>query len=172
MNASSNADDTKILEFSIEEQRRFHDELTSSYRSLQLKIISFIGAALALLAFLYSGATDTSAPTAERLFIPAELYGVIFYFIGLGSLLFALAKLIHGARPNGVWTVPLDLEQLEKLELNERSETQYLTYYKDEYVKATRANLKQHAKKHEAIRDSFYPLLIGAIVLIVLRYFQ
>lgn len=160
----------EVLRIAVEEQRRFHDELTSSYRSMRLRIITFIGAILALLAFLYSGSTDRNVNTLRRLFIPDTQYGMIFYFLGLGFLLYALAKLVHGARPNGRWGVPIDLHSLESLD--EKDTVKYLMKLKNEYIKVARDNMSEHAKKHEALRDSFYPLLIGAILLVVLKYFQ
>lgn len=163
----------EVLKVAVDEQRRFHDELTDSFKGLRTKILTFIGATLALLTFLYAGASkDNGAAlsTQERLFIPHELYGLIFYFAGLACLLYALAKLVHGAKPDATWSVPL--EQDDYIGLNEKDEVVFLTKLKDEYVKTTSSNLKVHSKKSAALKDSFYPLLIGAILLVVLRYFQ
>ena len=165
----------EVLRIAIEEQRRFHDELTSSFRGLRLKILTFIGGILALLAFLYANPPaptngHTKLTTQQRLFIPHALYGQIFYVMGFGLLIFALAKLIHGARPNSLWYVPFETDDYESL--NENDETKYLVSLKDEYVKCMKANKEEHATKSNALRDAFYPLLIGAIMLIVLRYFQ
>lgn len=154
----------------IEEQRRFHDELTDSFKSLRGKITTYIGLILAFLAFLYAGALDDSKPTQERLFIPEELYGKIFYAAGLFLLLYALGKLIYGARPNSVWTVAFQSNDCDAIE--EMTESEYLIKQKNDYENARKDNILVHAKKHEAVKDSFYPLLLGAILLIVLRYFQ
>ncbi|HYH74510.1 MAG TPA: hypothetical protein VD735_00965 [Candidatus Saccharimonadales bacterium] len=163
----------EVLRIAVDEQRRFHDELTASFSSLRSKILYFIGATLAVMTFLYAGASSASGEGAgvrERLFIPDELYGLIFYFVGLACLLYALAKLVHGAKPDARWRVPF--EQEEYATLAEQDEKAYLIKLKDEYVKATAHNLKVHAKKGESITSSFYPLLVGAILLVALRYFQ
>lgn len=163
----------EVLRIAVEEQRRFHDELTSSFRGLRNKTLSFIGATLALLTFLYAGASSSDGgnlTTAERLFIPHELYGLIFYFVGLSCIIYALGKLVHGAKPDAVWSVPL--EQRDYANLIEDDERRFLQKLKDEYVAKTEENLQVHAKKSEALKDSFYPLLVGAILLVVLRYFQ
>ena len=164
----------KVLKVAVNEQRRFHDELTGSFRGLRTKIITFIGAILALLTFLYAGATTTKVPetrsTVDRLFFPSELYGQIFYLVGLTCLIYALAKLVHGAKPDAQWSVPF--EQSDFASLKDTDERVYLEKLKDEYVKATDNNLRMHAKKSEAMKDSFYPMLVGGILLVVLRYFQ
>lgn len=162
--------DKESLKTYIEEQRRYHAELTSSYLGKTTKIITYIGAILALLAFLYSGALDSTKPTFERLFIPAELYGKIFYAFGLFLLLYALGKLIHAARPAGQWTVAVQSKDVKAVE--SMTEEAYLLKLKDDYENARRDNIALNDTKHYAIRDSYYPMLIGAIVLIVLRYFQ
>lgn len=167
-------DSVDILKASLDEQRRFHDELTSAFRNERNKIVYFIGTILAILTFLYAGATDTTKTVAERLFIPDELYGLIFYFAGLFSLMYALVSLIRGARPDTQWNVPSDVIEESVLNKVDRTMTEqdFLQRLVDEYEQSTSMNLKVHTKKSEAIRTSFFPLLIGAIILIVLRFFQ
>jgi hypothetical protein len=162
--------DKETLKHYIQEQRRYHDELTSSYQSLRTKIITYIGAVLALFAFLYAGALDAAKTTQQRLFIPNELYGKIFYYFGLFLVLYALGKLVHGARPNGSWGVAMDSNDARVIE--SMTEEEYLIKLKDDHEKMRRYNLDQHEQKLVAIKDSFYPLLLGAIILIALRYFQ
>lgn len=162
--------DIKTLKAYIEEQRRFHDELTRSYEMLRTKIVTQIGGTLALLAFLYAGALDTTKTTLERLFIPPELYGKIFYYLGLFFILYSLGKVIHGARPNGVWTVAYQSQDNKPVE--SMAHKDYLIKLKNDYDKARADNAVQYSKKYEAYKDAFYPLLAGAIIMIVLRYFQ
>ena len=164
------ASNKETLKTYIAEQQRYHDELTRNYQHKQTKIVTYIGAILAFLAFLYSGALNSAEPTLIRLFIPEELYGQIFYVAGLFMLIYALSKLIHGARPNGEWTVAINSKDVKMVE--ETSEDDYLLKLKDDYESARSDNIIQNNKKHLAIRDSFYPMLMGAIIMIVLRYFQ
>lgn len=173
MPTSKKSPSKEVLKIAVDEQRRFHDELTSSFRGMRAKTLYFIGATLALLTFLYAGASSSKGmhiSVKERLFIPDELYGLIFYFTGLALVLYALAKLVHGAKPDAKWTVPFEQEDL--LTLDETDERRFLENLKNEYVKTTIANLEIHTKKSVALKDAFYPLLVGAILLVVLRYFQ
>ncbi|HSW66684.1 MAG TPA: hypothetical protein VLI54_06115 [Bacillota bacterium] len=167
------APSNEVLRIAVEEQRRFHNELTSSFAATRAKILYFIGASLALLTFLYAGASNPDGhklTVHERLFIPHDLYGLIFYFAGLTLVLYALAKLIHGAKPDSLWSVPF--EQEDFITLKDTDERIYLEKLKNEYVKTTASNLAVHDRKSCALKDAFYPLLLGAIVLVVLRYFQ
>ena len=163
--------DKESIRLYIEEQRRYHDELTHSFSVQKTRIYAYIGAILAVLAFLYSGALDENKTTTrEKLFIPDELYGQVFYAFGLFLLLYALGKLVQGARPNSIWTVALQSKDYKKVE--SKSEGEYLVELKDYYEDARSSNIVQYSEKHEALRDSFYPMLLGAIILVVLRYFQ
>jgi|GEM_PF-932159 len=164
------APDKKALKLYIKEQQRYHDELTSSYGELRTKIQAYIGAILAFLAFLYAGALDAHKTTLQRLFIPDALYGKIFYFFGLFLIFYGLGKLVHGSRPKGVWTVALQSKDVKNVE--RMSEAEYLINLKDSYEDARRDNIRQYNTKADSFRDAFYPLLLGAIIMIVLRYFQ
>jgi hypothetical protein len=164
------ATDKKALKLYIEEQRRYHDELTTAYTSVRTKMVTYIGAGLAFLAFLYAGALDTTKTTLERLFIPDELYGKVFYVFGLFLVLYALGKLIHGSRPNGVWTVAVDSKDVSAIE--NMSEEGYLIKLKNGYEDARKDNIVQYNYHHSSFKDAFHPLILGAIILIVLRYFQ
>ncbi len=162
--------DKKAIKLYIEEQRLYHNELTSANIAVRNKTVTYIGATLALLAFLYAGALNTDKTTLQRLFIPEELYGKIFYFFGLFLVLYALGKLIHGSRPNGVWTVAVESKDAKLVE--NMSEEDYLVKLKDDYENTRADNIQQYNSHHTAFKDAFYPLLLGAIILIVLRYFQ
>lgn len=162
--------DKKSLKLYIEEQRRYHDELTAANITIRNKITTYIGVILALLTFLYSGALDKTKPTLERLFIPPELYGKIFYFFGLFFVFYSISRLVHASRPNGTWSVAVDSKDTELIE--SIHEEEYLVKLKNDYELARSENVVQYDKRFIAFKDSFYPLLLGAIILIVLRYFQ
>ncbi len=162
--------DKKTLRIYINEQRHFHDELTTANLSLKNKIATYIGAILAFMAFLYVGALDESKTVLERLFIPDELYGKIFYAAGLLFLLMALGKLINGSRPNGTWSVGYESSDINSIEI--MKEEDYLIKLKNDNDNARKSNILQYNSKFTSLKDSFYPMLLGATIMIVIRYFQ
>lgn len=160
---------TATREF-IRQQERFHDELTAEKNRIKTKNYTYIAAIFTFFAFIYSSALNDSKPVQDRLFIPDELYGIIFYAAGLFFLMYALGKLIHGARPYGVWYVGYESEDAEAVET--MSEDDYMVKLKNDNETAHERNIAQYNKHYIAVKDSFYPMVIGAIVLVVLRYFQ
>lgn len=169
-------DDTTvdILSTTLEEQRRFHDEITRSFDNMKSKIILYIGAILAVLTFLYSGALDAGKSMKERLFIPDELYGMLFYFFGVACLTFALFVLIRAMRINIQWEIFTETAERRVIGGIDRTMTreQYFQEMVDGYESATNKNLKAHGIKAVALKTAFSPMVGGAIILVVLRFFQ
>jgi hypothetical protein len=163
-----------ILHVALDEQRRFHDELTRSFDVIKSKIVYYIGAILATMTFLYSGALDEHKSTLEKLFIPNELYGMLFYFFGVICLLYSLAVLAKGMRPDIRWNVYTEATEQRVVGGVDTSlsEREYLQDMVDGYESYTNTNLESHNKKSEATRAAFFPMVMGAIILTVLRLFQ
>lgn len=163
-----------ILLTTLDEQRRFHDEITRSFDNIKSKIVLYIGAMLAVLTFLYSGALNDSKSMRERLFIPNELYGMLFYFFGLACIAYALFVLIRAMRTDTQWEVYTETAERRVIggvdsKLDQR---EYLQEMVDGYEQATNKNLKAHGIKAVAIKTAFSPMIGGAIILVVLRFFQ
>lgn len=167
-------DRVNILQTALDEQRRFHDEITSSFDKLKSRTVYYIGAILATLTFLYAGALDPNKTTRQRLFIPDELYGMLFYFFGVACIIYALFTLTKGARPDSQWNVYSDSTEQRVVGGvdNSMSEEEYLQSLVDGYESHTEMNLRVHDRNSEAMRSAFFPMLIGGIILVVLRFFQ
>src|SRR4051812_24138100 len=80
-----------VLRIAIEEQRRVYDELNEATASIKIKILTLTGAGLALLTFLYANPSNLKNP----LFIPPQIYGKIFYIVGLILTLGSLGMLLY-----------------------------------------------------------------------------
>ena len=163
-----------ILLTALEEQRRFHDEITNSFDNIKSKTVLYIGAMLTVLTFLYSGALDNTKSMRARLFMPTELYGMLFYFFGLACVIYALFVLIRAMRSDTQWEVYTETAERRVIggvdkKLNQK---EYLQEMVDGYELATNKNLKAHGIKAEAIKTAFSPMIGGAIILVVLRFFQ
>lgn len=173
-NDQQDEDATRILRIALEEQRLFHQELTGAFETQRNRIVYYIGAILAVLTFIYSGALDTSKSTQQKLFIPEELYGMLFYFFAVACIVYALFILVKGMHPNEKWTIFTDTTEQKVLGGVDpkMSERDYLQAMVDGYEQATNDNLRAHARKSQATRAAFFPMLIGAILLVVLRFFQ
>lgn len=163
-----------ILLTALDEQRRFHDEITKSFDNIKSKIVLYIGAMLAVLTFLYSSALDENKSMRDRLFIPTELYGMLFYFFGLACMIYALFVLIRAMRTDTQWEVYTETAERRIVGSvdNKLDQREYLQEMVDGYEVATNKNLGAHGIKAVAIRTAFSPMIGGAIILVVLRFFQ
>lgn len=124
------------------------------------------GGSLAFLAFLYSDKKNGKAD----IFFPPTLADQIFYFIGLGLTLGALCILFWSIRPSD-WSLPLDADRLDDLDEHFDSEDKFSVYVKNEYLDVTSFCMKKLAEKVLMLNISINMLFIGAIILLVLKYF-
>lgn len=150
----------EMLKVTIEELRRTNDWLSEAYDKVKVKTFTFLGGGLGLLVFLYSPDGD--------IFFPIETYGRIFYVIGFASLVSSLVMLFFSLLPR-MWIFSIDRDEI--VEMNFTDDNHYLQYVKSNQLKAYEANSKTYAKNHRVLALSFYPLIIGAIILIVLKTF-
>jgi hypothetical protein len=111
------------------------------------------------LTYLYS---------SGNLFIPAELYGKIFYFIGLASILLAMMIFLIELRPYS-WELTTEIKALE--DIKQKDESEYLEYVKKEYINCFNANSKTYEMKHRSFNLGFILLTVGAFTLIIIKTF-
>lgn len=152
-------DKIEILEITIEEMRRVHDWLDQAYVRMKSRIITYLGGGLVALTFLYSGG-DT--------FIPPQVYGKIFYFVGLGLVLGALIVLFIALLPRH-WEFSIEDTDLEELSFVTKRD--YVEYVKNRYMTSYKMNLNTYESNHKLLNRGFFPLIIGAIILTVLKIF-
>ncbi len=155
-----NEEKINILKLSVEELRRMHDELCDTYTSAKNKILAFLAGELGFLSYLYYGG---------NLFFPQQIYGQIFYFIGIALLLIALAILFIAVQPV-VWVIPTETKVHKDSKYV--SYENFLQYIKDQYVEAFLINNAHCSKKHKLLNMAFYLLVIGATLLSVIKNFN
>ena len=157
--STDDRDRAYILELMISEIRRADDWVNDGYKRVKTKTLTFLGGSFALLTFLYADGVT---------FIPKEVYGKIFYFAGLGLILGGMIALFVSLHPRR-WEFSLESKDLPRL--IKGSKLEYLEHVKDRYLFAYKANLKTHDKNAILLNRSFYPLILGATILVVLKIF-
>jgi len=155
---TKNEDQIQLLKLSIEELRRMHDEITNAYSNVKIKIITFIGGELALLNSLYSNG---------ELFLPKEVYGRIFYLLGLTSCVVALLVLCLSIQPV-LWRMPTESKKHRKHKIY----LDFLKYVREEYVEALSINKSHLGKKQDRLDLASSLLMIGAVILLIIKNFN
>lgn len=155
----------KCLELAIEEQRRDYDVLHSLHEGVKVKNITFLAAALALLGYLYTG---NKGNLKEKLFIPSQAYGVVFYVAGALLLLGAVAGLITALVRIHPWQTAYDNEQEDDIMNNYEK---YLRYMKKRYLKVSRNNGSSYENRRKLLNNSFWALLVGGTILLLIKTF-
>ena len=165
---SAPKDDMQVLQLAVDELRRRYDKICKDYDTARIKLLTLFGGGLAFLAFLYS---DKVKDTNTRdIFFPPTLADQIFYFIGLVLVIGALCILFWSIRPSD-WALPLSADRLNKLQADFPTRKAFLSYIKDEYMEANSFCMKMLDRKVKNLAVSINMLFIGAIILLVLKYF-
>lgn len=167
MTATSEEERKAILTLAIEELRRTLDWVDSAFVRMRNKTLTFVGGGLATLTFLYANGNT---------FIPAQTYGRIFYFFGLGLLLAAIITLLTVLLKPMHTEFSIENDDIEAIAFPSakdflKSEEAYLMYTKERYYKAYTMNLRAYEYCCKWQQRAFLPLLIGGIILAVLKIF-
>lgn len=154
----------EVLRLAVQEQRRVYDEVNIASQQVRVRILTLVGAGLALLTYLYS-----NQGSSNPLFIPSTLYGKIFYMFGLLLTLGSIGLLLFATKPGGTHELPTESVHLSNL--TEKDEYAYLEYLKDRYLQCYQQNSAHYSSKFKLLNLSFLPLVFGATILIVLKTF-
>lgn len=138
--ATSSQDD--MIELAISELQRISDTLNHSYDQTKIKVLTFLGAGLAILTYLYQGGD---------IFFPHQVYGMIFYCIGLGLTLAALTILFIALSPV-TWYYPTELKDVQKFKF--KNKTELLEYIKEEYINTITNNTVSYERKQTLLNIS------------------
>jgi hypothetical protein len=157
---------TRSLELAIEEQRKDGDLLRRLHESVKVKNITFLAASLGLAAYLYT--SNLGGNIQQRLFIPKEPYGVIFYGLGLILLLFAVGVLMVALGKVRNWHTAYEDDQDSRL-MNDYEE--YLSYMNQRYTTISTINGSCYEKQRYLVNLSFFPMVLGATILLLLKTF-
>jgi len=155
----------RSLELALEEQRRDYDIVHSLHEAIKIKNVTFLAAALGLLGYLYTG---TNGKLKEKLFIPNQSYGVIFYVTGVFLLLGAIGGFMVVLIKNRAWHTAYDNDQEEDM-LNDYEK--YLRYMRKRYLKVSKINVDCYEKRRYLLNNAFMAMILGVTILLLLKTF-
>lgn len=165
MPTNSTSSKRDILLTALEEQRRTYDWLNSGFRNAGTRALTYVAGGLATMTYLYTS-DSSSMDLTSRLFIPEATYGKIFYFIGVALVAFGLYSMVRAIMPKK-YELPTEQKQLTKLQF--RSEEKFLEYMIARYASCFESNVQSYAERSKHIDQGFFPLVFGAIILVVIK---
>ncbi len=156
----------KSLKLIIEEQRRDYDYLLHIYNRTRATENILLTASFGIIAYLYHPISDSSGMSiAKRLFLPAEDYGKVIYFIAAAFFAYAVLKLtltVFGDNPwETAYETPKDNYTHRHLDT--------LEYVKERHDTCQKTNSKNYLDRKKQLVFLFYCILLSAIILIVIK---
>jgi hypothetical protein len=150
----------EMIELQIGELKNIDRLVNYSYDRMKLKALTFLGAGLAVLSFLYAGSNAVGIPT--------DVANWMACIVGIGLIVTSLVLFIITIWPAS-WAYPTTLIELEKFHFGNKREL--LKYIKKEYIETIRQNTAIYEGKQRLCNIGFFMLIIGATILIVLKHF-
>ncbi len=158
------ARDVKAVELALDEQRRDYDILHGLHEANKIKNITFLAAALGILAYLYTG--KEAGDIEQRLFIPSEPYGVVFYVVGISLLLGAVTGFMIVLIKNRKWHTAYEDSQEESL-MNDYK--RYLLHTHGRYLTVSKNNGRCYEARRYLLNNSFMAMILGATILLLIK---
>ncbi len=155
----------------VEEQKRDYDYLLHIYNRLRATEGLLLTAAFGIVAYLYYGASDGDKPgIAERLFVPAEDYGKVIYFMAAAFFLYGILKLMMNVFGNNPWmTAYVGASKESIYKPKDATPLEVIKYVRCRYDECQEFNVDKYNKRKNDLGFLFYCILISAIILIVIK---
>lgn len=153
-----------VKELAVVELKQIYAMYNKNYDQLRTRILTILGAAFALVSFLYS-----SDDPVARWFIPHENYGRFLYALGALLILCSFVCLFM-ALHSTTWYYPMELKDLKRLKYSSKEE--FISELCDEYVETITRNSVPYERKQLLYRIGLYSLIAGGIILMVINRLQ
>lgn len=151
----------KKLKTSLEEERRRYQDILVSFREMRNRTLVFLSVELAIMTYFFANLNEI---------LPNELYGIIFFTIGVICIAVSIALLFYRYRMIPDWPDPVGPVELIKIN-QAASESEYLRIIVNDY-KAASAKTNEILHRHAvSINWSLYLFVIGAIILLIIKFF-
>lgn len=145
----------------LEEARIKYNKIDETYKNIKNRMLLFLTLDVAILTYFFADIRDC---------LPTELYGIIFFGIGVISILISTGILFAHYRAVCNWPTPIGPLEVEKIE-NAQYEKEVLRVAIDDYDAAsTEANriVEKHAK---AANWALLLFSAGVIILLIIKFF-
>lgn len=155
----------------VEEQKRDYDYLLHIYNRMRATEGLLLTAAFGIVAYLYYGASDgDKLGIAERLFVPAQDYGKVIYFMAAAFFLYGILKLMMNVFGKNPWMTAYEQQRRDSIFTpQDVTPLEVTKYVRDRYDECLVYNGDKYNKRKNDLGFLFYCILVSAIILIVIK---
>jgi ABC-type enterobactin transport system permease subunit len=150
--------DERTLLTAVKELHRIYDHISNTYDQLRIKALALIAGEIAVVSFIFAGDFK----------LPKVVYGIVFFGVGIGSLVAAfIVFLLTISSLN--WAIPVEFKEIREIEKYE-NEAKFLEYVRKDYLEAVEHCLSVVNRRVRRFDLGLYLLLFGAIILLVIKF--
>ena len=149
----------RILEIQLEEWRRKYDSIDTAYDRIRARSITLITVQLAFGGYIL---------TQIQSMIHNELYGIVFFIMGVLVFLYSASLSTRNYRARHGWSSPMWELEIERMN-NCTDTSAALEILVADYKKAYDHNLSIHEPAAQRLNQSLFIFIAAAIILLVLH---
>ncbi len=157
-----NSDEEIKYTLLLEEAREKYRKIDKVYAEIKNRMLLFLTADIALLAFFF---------TDIRECLPNELYGIIFFAIGVISIITSIGILFSHYRAIYDWPSPVGPVEIEHIK-HKSGGKEILQVAIDDYMDAYEAADRIARKYAKAANWSLLLFVAGVTILLIIKFFK
>ena len=156
-----NSDEKIKFTLLLEEAREKYRKVDRVYTEIKNRMLLFLTADIALLAYFF---------TDIRECLPEELYGIIFFAIGVVSIIASVGILFSHYRAIYNWPSPIGPVEIERI-VHKSGGKEILQIAIDDYLGAYEAADKIARKYARAANWALLLFVVGVTILLIIKFF-
>ncbi len=154
-------DESAKYYFLLEEGRRKYARVDQTCKDIKNRMLLFLTLGIAILTYFFSDIREC---------LPKELYGIIFFAVGVIAILISIGILLAHYRAIHNWPMPIGPVELEKIN-NLEYEKEILEVAVNDYNAAYDEACRITGKYARAANLALFLFIVGVIILLIVKFF-
>lgn len=152
-------DKPEVIKTSIQELKSLYQRIDTNWINLKNRTLGLLAGEVAVVSFIFT----------DNTFVPKEIYGRVYFAVGIGLVSLAFALLLFILATSS-WRMPYDVETSQKLYKRFDSHLDFLEHIREDYEQCINFCLVKMAFRARLYNISLLALSSGIIMLLVLRF--
>lgn len=152
--------DEEKLEFLLATEQKRYEAVDKSFSEMRNRRLALLSVEFALFAYLFADL---------RNLIPTELYGIIFFAIGVTLIIVSIGLSLYHCRPV-IWPDPIGPLEKERIN-NSKTKAEWLEVATNDYAAAAEEGKRIISKHSKTFNFSLIFFILGLIILLIIKFF-
>lgn len=148
------------LKLKLDAEKERYSAAEGSFNGIRSRCLALLSVEMVLITYFFSDL---------RSIIPSEIYGIIFFAIGIISIIASAGLSLYSIRPI-TWPDPIGPEEYAKLDYA-KDENECLKVFANDYTLSAEEAKRLTAKQAQIFKYSLLLFVFGLIMLLIIKFF-